>query len=136
VPDGNRGNSEGKQRWQQEQQRENVWLQADKKTKACFNFLCGNHTRNLPVVRFNKVTTPPLTFTLTQTLALTLHSTTNFRRRRTTSGFMQRLESKRGQLNRRPVNRSNPHADPKPHPSTIPDPNYLVHIRWHSAVGL
>jgi hypothetical protein len=22
--------------------------------KACFDFLCGNHTRNLPVVRFNK----------------------------------------------------------------------------------
>ena len=87
-----------------EQNGENVWLQADKKTKACFNFLCGNHTRNLPVVRFNKVTTPPLTFTPTQTLALTLHSTSNFRRRRTTSGFMQRLESKRGQLNRRPVN--------------------------------
>ena len=33
----------------------NVWNNADKKTKACFNFLCGNHTRNLPVVRFNKV---------------------------------------------------------------------------------
>ncbi len=34
---------------------ENVWSNADKQTKACFNFLCGNHTRNLPVVRFNKV---------------------------------------------------------------------------------
>ena len=34
---------------------ENEWSNADKQTKACFNFLCGNHTRNLPVVRFNKV---------------------------------------------------------------------------------
>jgi hypothetical protein len=32
-----------------------VWLNADKKTQACFNFLCGNHTRSLPVVRFNKM---------------------------------------------------------------------------------
>ena len=31
-----------------------VWSQADNKMKACFDFLCGNHTRNLPVVRFNK----------------------------------------------------------------------------------
>ena len=34
-----------------------VWDNADKQTQACFNFLCGNHTRNLPVVRFNKVAT-------------------------------------------------------------------------------
>jgi hypothetical protein len=34
---------------------DNVWSNADKQTKACFNFVCGNHTRNLPVVRFNKV---------------------------------------------------------------------------------
>ena len=34
---------------------EDVWARADAKTKACFNFLCGNHTRNLPNVRFNKV---------------------------------------------------------------------------------
>jgi hypothetical protein len=32
----------------------NVWSEADKRIKACFDFLCGNHTRNLPVVRFNK----------------------------------------------------------------------------------
>ncbi len=83
---------------------ENVWMQADKKTKACFNFLCGNHTRNLPVVRFNKVTTPSLTFTVTQTLALTLHFTSNFGPRRTTSGFILRLESKCGLLSRRQVN--------------------------------
>ena len=34
---------------------EDPWNQAGKKVQACFNFLCGNHTRNLPVVRFNKV---------------------------------------------------------------------------------
>ena len=34
---------------------DNVWAKADAKTKACFNFLSGNHTRNLPNVRFNKV---------------------------------------------------------------------------------
>jgi hypothetical protein len=34
---------------------EDFWSTADPKTKACFDFLCGNHTRNLPVVRFNKV---------------------------------------------------------------------------------
>jgi hypothetical protein len=34
---------------------EDVWAAAAPKTKACFDFLCGNHTRNLPVVRFNKV---------------------------------------------------------------------------------
>ena len=34
---------------------EDVWSAAAPKTKACFDFLCGNHTRNLPVVRFNKV---------------------------------------------------------------------------------
>ena len=34
---------------------EDVWAKADAKTKACFNFLCGNHTRNLPNVRFNKI---------------------------------------------------------------------------------
>jgi hypothetical protein len=33
---------------------ETVWSQGDKKMQACFDFLCGNHTRNLPVVRFNK----------------------------------------------------------------------------------
>jgi len=33
---------------------EDTWATADPKTKACFDFLCGNHTRNLPVVRFNK----------------------------------------------------------------------------------
>jgi len=37
-----------------EQFGESVWSHADKKTQACFDFLCGNHTRNLPVVRFNK----------------------------------------------------------------------------------
>ncbi len=34
---------------------EDVWDKAESKVKACFDFLCGNHTRNLPVVRFNKV---------------------------------------------------------------------------------
>jgi hypothetical protein len=34
---------------------EDVWALAGSKTKAIFNFLCGNHTRNLPVVRYNKV---------------------------------------------------------------------------------
>ena len=34
---------------------EDQWSRAEPKTKACFDFLCGNHTRNLPVVRFNKV---------------------------------------------------------------------------------
>ena len=34
---------------------EDVWEKAEPKVKACFDFLCGNHTRNLPVVRFNKV---------------------------------------------------------------------------------
>ena len=34
---------------------EDVWAAAAPQTKACFDFLCGNHTRNLPVVRFNKV---------------------------------------------------------------------------------
>ena len=34
---------------------EENWNQAGKEAQACFNFLCGNHTRNLPVVRFNKV---------------------------------------------------------------------------------
>jgi hypothetical protein len=37
---------------------EDVWASADRSTKACFNFLCGNHTRNLPTVRFNKVNRP------------------------------------------------------------------------------
>ena len=32
-----------------------TWLQADEQVQACFNFLCGNHTRNLPIVRFNQV---------------------------------------------------------------------------------
>jgi hypothetical protein len=31
---------------------EDVWARADAKTKACFNFLCGNHTHNLPNVLF------------------------------------------------------------------------------------
>jgi hypothetical protein len=35
---------------------EDNWERAEPKAKACFDFLCGNHTRNLPVVRFNKVT--------------------------------------------------------------------------------
>jgi hypothetical protein len=35
------------------------WSAADKQTRACFDFLCGNHTRNLPVVRFNKVNPNP-----------------------------------------------------------------------------
>ncbi len=35
---------------------EDIWETAEPKAKACFDFLCGNHTRNLPVVRFNKVT--------------------------------------------------------------------------------
>ena len=34
---------------------DDVWVAAEPKAKACFDFLCGNHTRNLPVVRFNKV---------------------------------------------------------------------------------
>ena len=34
---------------------EDVWALASSKTKAIFNFLCGNHTRNLPIVRYNKV---------------------------------------------------------------------------------
>ena len=34
---------------------EDVWELAEPKVKACFDFLCGNHTRNLPVVRLNKV---------------------------------------------------------------------------------
>ncbi len=52
---------------------ENVWSNADIQTKACFNFLCGNHTRNLPVVRFNKVRlSQHLTLTLILTLTLTL----------------------------------------------------------------
>jgi hypothetical protein len=34
------------------------WETAEPKAKACFDFLCGNHTRNLPVVRFNKVHPP------------------------------------------------------------------------------
>jgi hypothetical protein len=37
---------------------EDVWASAEPKAKACFDFLCGNHTRNLPVVRFNKVNPP------------------------------------------------------------------------------
>ena len=48
---------------------EDVWARADGKTKACFNFLCGNHTRNLPTVRYNKV---PLPAILTQLLCLDL----------------------------------------------------------------
>ena len=46
---------------------EDVWARADAKTKACFNFLCENHTRNLPTVRFNKVPRPAVH---TQTLSL------------------------------------------------------------------
>ena len=34
---------------------DDVWATAEPKAKACFDFLCGNHTRNLPVTRFNKV---------------------------------------------------------------------------------
>jgi hypothetical protein len=30
------------------------WELATDKCKAIFNFLCGNHTRNLPIDRFNK----------------------------------------------------------------------------------
>jgi hypothetical protein len=37
---------------------EDDWAHADAKTKACFNFLCGNHTRSLPNVRYNKVKSP------------------------------------------------------------------------------
>jgi hypothetical protein len=44
---------------------EEAWAGADSKTKACFNFLCGNHTRNLPNVRFNKVYTPHCTLPIT-----------------------------------------------------------------------
>ena len=36
---------------------DDVWSLAGSKTKAIFNFLCGNHTRNLPIVRYNKVFT-------------------------------------------------------------------------------
>ena len=32
---------------------DDVWEALDPKAKACFNFLCGNHTRNLPIDRFN-----------------------------------------------------------------------------------
>ena len=39
---------------------DDVWAAADVKTRACFNFLCGNHTRNLPVVRYNLVTALPI----------------------------------------------------------------------------
>jgi hypothetical protein len=49
-----------------------AWQHAGTQAQACFNFLCGNHTRNLPVVRFNKVplypnpylTSDPLTPTI------------------------------------------------------------------------
>ena len=41
-----------------------MWDKAEPKVKACFDFLCGgNHTRNLPVVRFNKVIVK-LTYTI------------------------------------------------------------------------
>ena len=39
---------------------DDAWDKADPKSKACFDFLCGNHTRNLPVVRFNKVNIAPI----------------------------------------------------------------------------
>ncbi len=29
------------------------WEKVEPKTKACFNFLCGNHSRNLSIDRFN-----------------------------------------------------------------------------------
>ena len=32
-----------------------VWALASGEKRACYNFLCGNHTRNLPIVRYNKV---------------------------------------------------------------------------------
>ena len=32
-----------------------VWELASPESKACFDFLCGNHTRNLPIDRFNKL---------------------------------------------------------------------------------
>jgi hypothetical protein len=38
-----------------------IWGEAEPQAKACFDFLCGNHTRNLPVVRFNKVPLPTRT---------------------------------------------------------------------------
>ena len=50
---------------------EDVWASADASTKACFNFLCGNHTRNLPTVRFNKVQ-PLQLFNFSYSLTTTL----------------------------------------------------------------
>jgi hypothetical protein len=32
---------------------DDVWDAMEPKTKACFDFLCGNHTKNLPIDRFN-----------------------------------------------------------------------------------
>jgi hypothetical protein len=55
---------------------DDIWSQANKQMKACFDFLCGNHTRNLPVVRSNKVALTmrlALILTLTSSLALFLH---------------------------------------------------------------
>jgi hypothetical protein len=43
---------------------EEAWAGADGKKKACFNFLCGSHTRNLPNVRYNKVYTSHYTLPL------------------------------------------------------------------------
>ena len=41
-----------------------VWDNMELKTKACFDFLCGNHTRNLPIDRFNLLYTKWLETTL------------------------------------------------------------------------
>ena len=51
---------------------EDVWESAEPKAKACFDFLCGKHTRNLPVVRFNKVHNTFLFNLLTVILVVTL----------------------------------------------------------------
>ncbi len=57
---------------------EDVWASADGSTKACFNFLCGNHTRNLPTVRFNKVTLPAV-LAYSPLISLHPYTFTNFR---------------------------------------------------------
>ncbi len=43
------------QRKKREYLGEEGWELASAKSKAIFNFLCGNHTRNLPIDRFNKL---------------------------------------------------------------------------------
>jgi hypothetical protein len=69
------------------------WKHESKEVQACFNFLCGNHTRNLPVVRFNKVS---LFFTHTSptSLNLSLHPYPYPYLRHTTNGLNHNLERK------------------------------------------